>query len=354
MRRVLNKKFVFVFALLIIILIGLIDYTTPPELSFSLFYLIPLTLLAIYSGANIVMITISSLLASILWFIADYFGTEYSNIFYPVWNAIVRLCIFLAIGFLIQHFKKKQKEIQQANINLKKLNDEKNKFIGIAAHDVRAPVANIYAFTDSLLKLQKENLNTEAKQILEIIKNQSERSLEMLKDLLDVSKIESGKVDLDLKEQDYLEFINYQIGFCQPLSMNKKISIKSETKLQNLFVEFDKNYMAQVMANLISNAIKYSDPNSKIIVRVSKVKSDEVLTEVIDKGRGIPIHEQEKLFNYFQKTSVTPTSGEESTGLGLAISKQIIKLHKGTIGVESETGRGSNFYFTLPVNQIKG
>lgn len=345
-----NKKIIFVVIVTIIILIGIIDYATLPELSFSLFYLIPLTLLSLYGGANIIMIVASSLLASILWFVADFYGTDYSNIFFPIWNAAVRLCIFLAIGFLIQHFKKKQKEIHHANIKLKSLNDEKNKFIGIAAHDVRAPIANIYPFTNSLLTIQCENLNTEAKQILNIVKDQSERSLEMLEDLLNVAKIESGKIELKLEKQDYLEFVNNQIDFCQLLALKKNITINLETKLEQLLVEFDKSYMSEVLDNLLSNAIKYSNKDSNVIVRVSDEKRYRVLTEVIDNGKGIPISEQKKLFNYFQKTSVVPTSGEHSTGLGLAIAKKIITLHKGTIGVKSDVDKGSNFYFSIPGN----
>ncbi|MEQ8226396.1 MAG: ATP-binding protein, partial [Candidatus Eremiobacterota bacterium] len=105
----------------------------------------------------------------------------------------------------------------------------------------------------------------------------------------------------------------------------------------------------QVMNNLISNAVKFSNKHTTITIDV-KMKDNYILTEVIDQGQGIPAAELSKLFMEFQRVSVKPTGNETSTGLGLAITKKIVEGHKGIIGVESEKGKGSRFYFTLPVN----
>ena len=122
--------------------------------------------------------------------------------------------------------------------------------------------------------------------------------------------------------------------------------------IPHLSFSFDDKYLGEVVDNLLTNAIKYSNPHSRIFVRVSVTPEDNIRTEIIDEGVGIPVAEQHKLFQYFQKTSTEPTGGEGSTGLGLAIAKKIVSIHEGHIGVKSEPGTGSEFYFELP-RQVK-
>jgi signal transduction histidine kinase len=166
---------------------------------------------------------------------------------------------------------------------------------------------------------------------------------------LDVSKIESGKVELKITTQDYISFIKQQIFMNQLLAKNKNITIHLDSPTDNIISDFDKHYLSEVIDNLLSNAIKYSNNNSEIDVKISMPDNKQLLIEVIDKGIGIAEGEQKKLFNYFQTISTRPTAGEQSTGLGLAIAKQIIKLHNGEIGVKSIQNQGSNFYFSLPI-----
>jgi signal transduction histidine kinase len=133
------------------------------------------------------------------------------------------------------------------------------------------------------------------------------------------------------------------------IAKNKNISIQLDSAEKQLFFNFDEHYLGEVINNLLTNSIKFSKHNSAITIKITK-KKRFIKTEVIDEGQGIPLDEQTNLFHYFQKTSVQPTDGENSTGLGLAICKKIITEHKGTIGVLSEFGKGSNFYFELPIN----
>jgi signal transduction histidine kinase len=132
------------------------------------------------------------------------------------------------------------------------------------------------------------------------------------------------------------------------VSKKKNINIRLEANEKELFFQFDEHYLSEVINNLLTNAIKFSFPNSEIVIKISTSKNF-VKTEIIDQGQGIPVEEQTKLFNYFQKTSVQPTNGETSSGLGLAIAKKIIIEHKGTIGVNSELNKGATFYFELPL-----
>jgi signal transduction histidine kinase len=133
----------------------------------------------------------------------------------------------------------------------------------------------------------------------------------------------------------------------QIIADQKEIVIKLETSEDNFFINFDEHYLSEVVNNLLSNAIKFSSPGSEVLIKVSKTEKNSVLTEIIDKGKGVPEEEQIKLFNYFQKTSTLPTAGEVSTGLGLAIARKIILEHHGSIGVKSAINVGSNFYYEL-------
>ena len=138
----------------------------------------------------------------------------------------------------------------------------------------------------------------------------------------------------------------------QLLADKKDIKIVLEAEDPALSFNFDEKYLAEVVDNLLTNAIKFSNPGSRVIVRVSVLPNENIRTDVIDEGIGIPADEQHKLFQYFQKTSTEPTGGEGSTGLGLAIAKKIVSIHEGRIGVKSEPGKGSEFYFELP-RQVK-
>jgi catechol 2,3-dioxygenase-like lactoylglutathione lyase family enzyme len=191
-------------------------------------------------------------------------------------------------------------------------------------------------------------LDVKGMKMLTYIKDLSSSSLKLLEDLLDVSKIESGTIKLQLKKENYINFITKYMYFNLLISKKKDINIRLETNEKELFFQFDEHYLSEVINNLLTNAIKFSFPKSEILIKIS-TSNNFVKTEIIDQGQGIPVEEQTKLFNYFQKTSVQPTSGETSSGLGLAIAKKIIVEHKGTIGVISEINKGATFYFELPL-----
>ena len=154
---------------------------------------------------------------------------------------------------------------------------------------------------------------------------------------------------MNLKNQDYLSFLQHQISVNRILAKHKEISISFHYPVVEIALLFDEHYLSEVVDNLLSNAIKYSNKNTEIVVRVSQDNGKQILTEVIDQGQGILAEEQQKLFNYFQTTSSRPTGGEQSTGLGLAIAKKIVVLHGGEIGLKSVPNEGSTFYFLLPV-----
>lgn len=345
-----NNLVVLSCAVITISIIGYVDYLTGAEFGFSFFYLIPISLLSVHKNSKLTHIIFCGVLAAMFWFTAEYLEGKYSMLFFPIWNGLVRLIIFIAIGLLIYYFKEKDKKLKELNDKLRSINEEKNKFIGIAAHDTRSPLGIIYSLSDILIVDFKADLNAEIVDILEIIKKTCKKSLTIIENLLDVSKIEAGKLELNIKEQDFIGFMKNQIYINQILAQNKEITIALESEQEHIIAAFDEHYFSEVVDNLLSNAIKYSNRNTQVRVEISVV-NNHLLTEVTDNGIGISEAEQQNLFKYFQTTSSRPTEGEESTGLGLAISKQIVVLHQGSIGVRSTKNQGSTFFFQFPLGQ---
>ena len=241
-----------------------------------------------------------------------------------------------------------EEALRQSNDQLRELNNQKNEFLGMAAHDLRNPIAVIQNSSSVLSRYSSENLSEKQKEFLKKIYDTSKFMLELLNSLLDISKIESGKLELEISKNNYPDFVRKNIEFNRFFATEKDISIDSVLSDDIPLVDFDRNKIEQVLNNLISNAIKYSHPNTMIRIEVLKEK-DFVVTKVIDQGQGIPENELPHVFKPFQKASTKPTAGEKSTGLGLAIVKKIVEGHQGIIGVESEVGKGSNFFFRLPL-----
>lgn len=239
-------------------------------------------------------------------------------------------------------------EIEEQKLKLENLNNLKNEFLGMAAHDLRNPIGAIKMFSSYLIDFGSENLVDQQKLFIERINKSSDFMLHLLEDLLDISKIEAGKLELRFSKRNYMEFVKQIIEINKSFADNKNISIDFVVKDNIPDFNFDSDKIEQVLNNLLSNATKYSHPDTKIIVEIKKQKK-EVLTSVIDQGQGIPKKELPLVFKEFQKLSVKSTAGEKSTGLGLAIARKIVEGHKGKIGVESKVDKGSNFHFTLPI-----
>jgi PAS domain S-box-containing protein len=242
-----------------------------------------------------------------------------------------------------------EEALRQSNDQLRELNNQKNEFLGMAAHDLRNPIAVIQNSSSVLSRYSSENLSEKQKEFLKKIYDTSKFMLELLNSLLDISKIESGKLELEISKNNYPDFVRKNIEFNRFFATEKDISIDSVLSDDIPLVDFDRNKIEQVLNNLISNAIKYSHPNTIIRIEVLK-QQDFVVTKVIDQGQGIPENELPHVFKPFQKASTKPTAGEKSTGLGLAIVKKIVEGHQGIIGVESEVGKGSTFFFRLPLS----
>lgn len=242
-------------------------------------------------------------------------------------------------------------EIESARERLKELNNIRNEFLGIAAHDLKSPISVISMASSYLLEIPELRKNNEHKKLLDLIQNSSNYMIELVNNFLDLSKIEAGELVLDKTEVDYVEFVKDVLELNKIAAKSKNINIDLDV-VDNCspIIKIDKSYIQQVINNLIDNAIKFSPYGSTINVRIMKKDMDMVLTEISDQGQGIPEKDIDNLFKKYRTSSVKTQNGGKSSGLGLAISKKIVKKHDGKIGVRSKLGKGSTFYFKLPIN----
>lgn len=240
------------------------------------------------------------------------------------------------------------REIAKKNLELQKLNEEKNKFLRMAAHDLRNPIGVILSYSMIILEEAAQKLSAEEKDFVETIKRSSEFVLTLLNELLDIAVIESGQVSLNLSQVDIISLIENNINLNRVQADTKNITIEFTPQIKSCELNIDNIKIEQVLNNLISNAIKFSHQNS--VVHVGAYLDDNYITIFVeDHGQGIPEKEQQKLFQPFARTSVKSTAGEKSTGLGLSIVKRIIESHNGKIWVNSEVGKGSRFSFALKI-----
>lgn len=229
-----------------------------------------------------------------------------------------------------------------------RFNELKNQFVGMAAHDLRSPIAVIQGYANLLNGGFMGPLEDSQKESIRIMGRLCDKMLVLINDLLDVSAIESGRLVLECQETDLKAYLERNAREGALLAKAKSIEFSAEIPADLPKVWMDPNRIDQVLNNLMTNAIKFSSPQSRIILRVVPAEG-VVAISVADQGQGIPPEEISKMFQYFGRTRVTPTAGEKSTGLGLAIAKRLVEAHRGKITVESQPGQGSTFTFTLPI-----
>jgi signal transduction histidine kinase len=242
----------------------------------------------------------------------------------------------------------KERELRERITELQGLNRIKDEFVGMAAHDLRSPLAVVEMYASFLLEDPQGCLTAKDREFLRVIKNQGRFMLNLINDLLDVTRIESGHLDLKVQSGDWVEFVRRNADLNGALAARRGVAIEVDVAAAESFtIPFDLNHMEQVLNNLIGNAVKFSPAGSRIVVRVCR-EGECVRTSVIDSGPGIPAEELAALFKPFYRGSAPLPPGERSTGLGLPIARRIVEAHGGKIGVESQVGRGSTFFFTLP------
>lgn len=241
-----------------------------------------------------------------------------------------------------------QRELAKKNAELARLNEQKNQFLGIASHDLRNPLEVILTYSDFLLEDAAPVLAPEQIDFIHTIRSSSEMMLRLVEELLDVTRIEAGKLDLDLAQVDLGEAIEANVRRNRVLAAKKRIDIRLQRESGLPRLRLDAGKIEQVLDNLIGNAVKFSPPGSPVEVRVGR-ENGHVVISVEDHGPGIPADLLGKLFEPFTRGRVREAKG---AGLGLAIVKSIVAGHGGDIRVESEIGRGATFQVCLPLGGV--
>lgn len=223
------------------------------------------------------------------------------------------------------------------------IDEMKNEFVSMASHEMRTPMTSIKGSLELLLGGYAGELPPEATELLGISLTAVDRLVRLINDLLDIAKIESGKMELQMARLDIGDCIRKSMRSLRALAEAHKVSIRCEQQDNLPQVLGDRDRLEQVITNLLSNALKYTPPESQVSI-VARARDNVVRVSVSDQGGGIPADQLEKVFDRFCQLA----GAKKGSGLGLTICRALIQQHGGRIWAESELGRGATFHFELP------
>jgi PAS domain S-box-containing protein len=238
-------------------------------------------------------------------------------------------------------------QLSLRNREVERANQLKSEFLASMSHELRTPLNTILGFSELLSEQTAGSLNEKQKRFLTHIQHDAHHLLELINDILDLSKIEAGRLELRTERFPMAIAAAEVLTSVRPLAAAKAITLDSDLDM-SLVLYADRMRFKEILYNLLSNAIKFTPPKGRIWIEAAAVDGT-VRILVGDTGIGISPDDQEAIFDSFRQASATTKGVREGTGLGLAITKRLVELHNGTIGVESQPGQGSRFFFTLPL-----
>ena len=301
-------------------------------------------------------------------------GTAVKLVITPAfWNTwIFRISFVLLLSWvLFSYYRTRLKSVQRQNEVLEKKVEERTKtlremnskiietdrlkseFLANMSHELRTPLNAIIGFSELLLDEMKNSASPEQMQSLQDIYNSGKHLLQLINDILDLSKIEAGKMELNEEHFDIQSLLDTIRRTVVPLMDKKNQTLEFRIDNTEMKIVADPNKIKQVIINLLSNAIKFSSPNTTIIVESSILyngRQPVFQLAVIDNGRGIPKEFQDVIFDEFRQVDGSSTREDQGTGLGLALCRRLVEMHGGKIWVESELNKGSKFIFIIPQN----
>ncbi|SFM70208.1 sensor histidine kinase [Methanolobus profundi] len=225
----------------------------------------------------------------------------------------------------------------------------KSEFLANMSHELRTPLNSIIGFSDMLLLKTFGSINEKQERYLNNVSNSGKHLLNIINDILDLSKIEAGMMEADMKEVSVTELVDEAIGTISSLASKKELSVTYHIDDDLLSINADRNKIKQTLLNLLSNAVKFTPENGSVDIRVEK-RGNMARFIVTDTGIGISADDQKYLFYEFTQVDSAHNRSYEGTGLGLALVKKFVEMHEGKVWVESELGQGSSFYFEIPID----
>ncbi|MCG2726641.1 MAG: HAMP domain-containing histidine kinase [Elusimicrobia bacterium] len=335
-----NRNFPIISAIALLPIIAYLDFITGRKVSFSLFYLIPIVIIT--WNTDYLWGLIFSIVSAVLWFIIDKIsGSFYSHYTVPYWNALVRFSFFIIISLSLS----KIKELLEKERRISKLNSD---MLSAVSHEFNNLLVGINLTAVLLEEDEGGNIKEDRLKLYKMHRQNYSAMREQIKIFLNKAKLESGKIKLDIQRVEIRTIINETVNLLLPMTFEKNINIIRDFPETILAVQCDSDLINLAISNLISNAIKYSPKNETIVISIRKVNENFVEISVNDHGIGIDPHDFEKIFTGFYRTD---EGIKEATGfgIGLKLTKDIITLHNSKLNMESKKGKGSRFYFTLPI-----
>ena len=245
--------------------------------------------------------------------------------------------------------EEQHRELSRLNAELDQAGKLKDQFLANVSHELRTPLNSVIGFSDLLLTMAtpESPLTETQRDYLETIARNGRHLLELINELLDLSKIAAGRMELRLEPLELAALLQEAAGTVRAQLEARRHTLVIEPSADHLVVTADRGRLRQVLLNLLSNAIKFSTDGGRVTLSARVEDSGAVRVAVSDTGIGIAPADQRKLFQEFVQVDASESRRYEGTGLGLALSKRLVELHGGSIGVDSELGKGSTFWFTL-------
>jgi signal transduction histidine kinase len=255
-----------------------------------------------------------------------------------------------AYSGLEKKVEERTRELALLNERLKELDRMKSDFVSNVSHELRTPLTAIKGAVDLVLREVAGPLTEKQIHYLTRVRSNTQHLTGLINDLLDLSKIESGRIEVKSSPVSLSGLVHEVVEALRFVAAEKVITLESTIPRKSILVWADRNKINQVLMNLIGNAIKFTPMQGRIIVSASTIGEERVQVSVSDTGPGIPPDEKKRIFAKFYQIAELNGTNPKGTGLGLAISKALVELHGGRIWVESEPSRGSTFCFTLPLS----
>ncbi len=320
-------------SLALICVVSLLDYWTGYELSFSIFYLIPISLLAWYRGRKAGLAI--SVVAAAAWLVADALaGRVYSDPAIPYWNMLVRFGFFVVVTMMLSALRTAQAR-----------QEEWTQFI---VHDLRNPLSNTMIGLETLEQLQQSSQRSAERTLVTTCLISCRRMVVLINALLDQSRLERARMPLALEAIDVRELLQASFEEVSIWAANEAVALQSEVENAALFVSADREMSKRVLVNLLSNAIKFSPVDSAVVVQVAAANDGDVLFRVIDQGRGIPAEWTSRIFDKFAQVNAGKSNSAHGSGLGLSFCRAAVLAQGGGIWIEETGEQGTTIAFTLP------
>jgi signal transduction histidine kinase len=256
------------------------------------------------------------------------------------------------LGSLAHNVNRMNDELRRLYGELETASRHKSEFLANMSHELRTPLNAILGFSQVLEQKLFGELNPKQEEYVGDILSSGNHLLSLINDVLDLSKVEAGQIELEVAPFSLREAVERGVAMVRERASKDGVAVVAEIRPEVQIVEADERRIRQVLFNLLSNAVKFTPSGGRVEVTAERA-GEEVEVAVSDTGPGIAAADQDRIFEEFQQTEVGAQQ-REGTGLGLALSKRLVELHGGRIWVESELGSGSRFVFTLPVEAVAG